>query len=90
MRTRAIWPHPVITTWLPLIFPKTPPNPVIFAPTVVFSSLLVWFLGGGTRAATWGKPPFLHIAPPADRPQITFNSSRMITIRIIRLIPPPP
>jgi hypothetical protein len=68
MRTRAIWPHPVITTWLPLIFPRTPPDPVIFAPTVVFSSLLVWFLGGGTRAATWGKSPFCTSPLPQTAP----------------------
>jgi hypothetical protein len=39
-------------------YPAALQNPVICAPTVVFSSLLVWFLGGGIQAATWGKSPF--------------------------------
>ena len=51
----------LITTWLPLIFPRETPNPVIFAPTVVCSILLVWFLGGGTRAGDVGSITVLHI-----------------------------
>jgi hypothetical protein len=42
-------------------FPHHTPNPVTFAPTVVFSSLLVWFLGGGTRAGDVGKITVLHV-----------------------------
>jgi hypothetical protein len=79
-------------------FPREAPNPVIFAPTVVFSILLVWFLGGGARAGDVGKIAVSRIATlsvtqgPArwGALQMTFNSNRMITIKIIRLMPPPP
>jgi hypothetical protein len=42
-------------------FPRRTPNPVLFAPTVVFSSLLARFLGGGIRAGDVGKIAVFHI-----------------------------
>jgi hypothetical protein len=70
-------------------------NLVLFAPTVVFSGFPIWFLGGGPQAAFQGKSP--SYARPVrtyhaqlSPPQMTRNSNRIITIKRIRLIPPPP
>ena len=44
-------------------------NPVIFAPTVVFSSLLIRFLGGGTRGGDLVKITVLHITTSVRAPR---------------------
>jgi hypothetical protein len=102
--TRAYNPG-LITKWLPLISPCKPEKAVIFAPTVIFCRLVLWFLGGGPQGGVLGKiTVFSHqhtrltarqLDQKVSRPvqgalQITFKSNRMMTIRMIKLIPPPP
>ena len=60
-------------------------KPCMFGQTVVFYRSLIWYLGGGLQTAVTEK-----ITVRIFERQITRNNSRMITIRIIRLRPPPP